>query len=213
MRYDLYVVTDEALSCGLTHARIAEYATQGGADVIQLREKEKSCRELYEIACEIREVTARTGSCFIMNDRMDIALACGADGVHFGQDDLPLVAARAIAPRPFIIGISTGTVEEAVTAERNGADYVAVSPVFSTRSKSDAGPGQGLALVREIRRAVSIPVIGIGGIHTGNAEDVIAAGADGIAVISAVVSQQDVTQAARVLREIVVKKRREAVYP
>ncbi len=138
-----------------------------------------------------------------MNDRLDIALACGADGVHLGQDDLPLQAARVIAPRPFIIGISVGTVDEAIQAEREGADYVAVGPVFSTGSKSDAGPGLGLQRVNEIKRAVFIPVIGIGGIHTDNAGAVIAAGADGIAVISAVVSQADITQAAQQIRQVI----------
>jgi len=203
MAYDLYVVTDEGLSQGLTHSRIAERAAFGGADVIQLREKNRTGVELYAIAKEIRECTTRTNTLFIMNDRLDIALASGADGVHLGQDDLPLQAARAIAPCPFIIGISVGTVEEAIQAEKEGADYVAVGPVFSTGSKSDAGPGLGLKRVSEVRRAVSVPVIGIGGINADNAGEVIAAGADGIAVISAVVSQVDVRGAAQELRQVI----------
>ncbi|MFH0968405.1 MAG: thiamine phosphate synthase [Methanobacteriota archaeon] len=203
MAYDLYVVTDEELSQGLTHATIAELASLGGADVIQLRDKNHTGRELYTIAREIREVTTRASTLFIVNDRLDIALACGADGVHLGQDDLPLQAARKIAPSPFIIGISVGTVEEAIEAEKEGADYVGVGPVFSTGSKSDAGPGLGLLLLSEIRSVVSVPVIGIGGIHPGNAGDVITAGADGIAVISAVVSQLDVIHAAQELRQII----------
>ena len=207
MAYDLYVVTDERLSQGLTHARIAELAVLGGADVIQLRDKERSGRELFMIAQEIRVSTRKTGALFIMNDRLDVALACGADGVHLGQDDIPLPAARMIASRPFIIGISVANVREAVLAEEEGADYVAVSPVFSTGSKDDAGPGHGLEMVKDIRAAVSVPVIGIGGIHGGNAGEVIAAGADGVAVISAVVSQHDVTGAARSLRDIIRKEK------
>jgi thiamine-phosphate pyrophosphorylase len=203
MAYDLYVVTDENLSHGITHVRLAELVTLGGADVIQFREKNRKSRELYFTAREIRKITAETGTLFIVNDRLDIALASGADGVHLGQDDLSLQSARQIAPRPFIIGISVASVEQAVEAEQNEADYVAVSPVFPTGSKSDAGPGLGLQMVRDIRKAVSIPVVAIGGIHAGNARSVIAAGADGIAVISAVVSQDDVTGAARKLRMIV----------
>jgi len=207
MAYDLYVVTDERLSRGLTHARIAELASQGGADAIQLRDKERSGKELFRIAQEIRKSTREAGILFIMNDRLDIALASGADGVHLGQDDLPLKAARAIAPSPFIIGISVGSVEEAARAEDEGADYVAIGPVFPTESKHDAGPGLGLGLVKDIRAGVSVPVIGIGGIHAGNAGEVIRAGADGVAVISAVVSQQDIPWAAMNLREIVKREK------
>ena len=203
MAYDLYVVTDETLSHGLTHARIAELASFGGVDVIQLRDKTRSGRELYAIAREIRECTDKTNTIFIMNDRLDIALASSADGVHLGQDDLPLHAARMIAPRPFIIGLSVGSVEEAIRAELEGADYVAVSPVFPTLSKIGAGPGHGLKTVKDIRIAVSIPVIGIGGIHAGNAGEVIAAGADGVAVISAIVCQEDIPHATRELRAII----------
>jgi thiamine-phosphate pyrophosphorylase len=203
MAYDLYVITDEALSHGLTHTRIAELAVEGGADVIQLREKRLSDRDLYLTAVGISELTKKAGALFIVNDRPDIALAAGADGVHLGQDDLPLPAVRAIAPRPFIIGISVETVREAVLAEEQGADYVAVGPVFPTGSKDDAGPALGTGRVREIRAAVSVPVIAIGGISAQNAGDVIAAGADGLSVISAVVSQDDVTGAARNLRRII----------
>jgi len=213
MAYDLYVITDETLSQGLTHTRLAELITLGGADAIQFREKNQTGRELFTTAQEIREITAGTDTLFIVNDRLDIALACGADGIHLGQDDIPLQAARAIAPRPFIIGISAGSVEEAVRAEQEGADYVAVSPVFSTGSKIDAGPGHGLGMVREIRQAVSIPVIGIGGIHPGNAGGVIAAGADGVAVISAVVSQADVTRATQELKHVIRREKERDLTP
>jgi len=207
MAYDLYVVTDEGLSRGLTHAQIAEKAAIGGADVIQLRDKKRTGRELFNIASDIRASTRKTGAQFIVNDRLDIALASNADGVHFGQDDIPLTAARKIAPRPFIIGISVGSVREAVIAENEGADYVAVSPVFSTGSKCDAGPGLGLQMVTDIHKSVKIPVITIGGLHKENAEEVIEAGADGLAVISAVVSQEDITAAARDLRRIISQKK------
>lgn len=197
MSYELYVVTDEELSHGVSHVEIARQAVAGGADVIQLREKKIPGRDLFRIACDIRSVTARSGALFIVNDRLDIALASKADGVHIGQQDLPLSVIRPLAQSPFIIGISVSSVEQAKVAEQGGADYVAVSPVFPTGSKLDAGPGLGLGLVREISDAVSIPVIGIGGIHINNAFEVFTAGADGVAVISAVVCQSDIAKATR----------------
>lgn len=203
MAFDLYVVTDEGLSRGLSHARIAELAVAGGADIIQLRDKDISGRDLFLAAREIREITTRAGALFVVNDRLDIALASGADGVHLGQDDLPLSAARSLAPRPFIIGISVESVREAVKAEEEGADYVGVGPVFPTGSKHDAGPSLGTGRIREIRAAVSVPVIAIGGINGENVREIIREGADGAAVISAVVSQDDIPQAARSLRAVI----------
>jgi thiamine-phosphate pyrophosphorylase len=142
-----------------------------------------------------------------VNDRPDVALSCGADGVHLGQGDLACRVARRIVPPDFVIGISVGSVSGACDAERDGADYVALSPVFGTGSKQDAGPGHGLAMLREIRAAVSIPVIAIGGIGQENAGAVIDAGADGIAVISAVAGAPDITGAARRMASIVKERK------
>lgn len=202
----LYVVTDRGLSRGLDHLEVARRAVEGGADVIQLRDKNLTAAELYDLATNMRAVVHGAGRLLIVNDRLDIALAAGADGVHLGQDDLPVAAARRLAPG-LVIGASVSSVPEAVRAERDGADYVAVSPLFDTRSKDDAGPGRGLDALRSIRRAVTVPVIGIGGIGPAQVAEVIAAGADGIAVISAVVSQDDITSAARELRSLVVRAR------
>ena len=199
MKYDLYVITDEAIAGGLTHAEIARRAIAGGADVIQLRDKACGCRELCRIGRALRTITMKTGTLFIVNDRLDVALACGADGVHLGQDDIRVDVARQIAQLGFIIGVSVGSVDEAVRAEEQGADYIALSPVFSTASKNDAGPGRGLDVVREIRRSVSVPVIAIGGINLDNVREVIAAGADGVAVISVVVGSRDIIATAREL--------------
>lgn len=211
MKLDLYVITDETLSQGLRHAVIAQQAVDGGAGVIQLRDKVRPPRELVRTGREIRAITRRAGASFLVNDRLDVAVACGADGVHLGQGDMRCDTARQLAPAGFIIGVSVSTVEEAVDAEQSGADYVALSPTFSTGSKSNAGPGHGLRLLQEIRSAVGIPVIAIGGIGPGNAGRAIDAGADGIAVISAVVSQPDLTAAARELAGIVAqaKEKRE----
>jgi thiamine-phosphate pyrophosphorylase len=208
MNLDLYVVTDEKIGGGRSHTVIAQRAIAGGADVIQLRDKTSSPLELLRAARDLRTITRKSGMLFIINDRLDVAIACEADGVHLGQDDLPVSTARQLSPPGFLIGVSVGTVQEAMDAEQEGADYLALSPVFPTGSKDDAGPGHGLDRLREIRRAVSIPLIAIGGINRQNAGDVIAAGADGIAVVSAVVASPDITAAARELREIVQESKR-----
>lgn len=208
MNLDLYVITDETISGGRSHAGIARQAALGGADVIQLRDKTCSTLELLRTARDLRSIIRKSGTLFIVNDRLDVAMASGADGVHFGQDDMRVSTARQLAPPGFIIGVSVGTTGEAMEAERDGADYLAISPTFSTASKYDAGPGRGLDRLREIRGAVSIPVIAIGGINRGNVRDVIAAGADGVAVISAVVASPDITVAARELKDLVKECKR-----
>jgi len=208
MNFDLYVITDEMIGGRRSHLEIAQRAIAGGADVIQLRDKTCSPLALLRAARDIRSITRKSGTLLIINDRLDVAIASGADGVHLGQDDIAVSTARQLAPSGFIIGVSVGTVEDAVGAEREGADYLALSPTFSTASKNGAGPGHGLGRLREIRRAVSIPVIAIGGINRQNAGDVIAAGADGVAVISAVVASPDITAAVRELRDILQESRR-----
>ncbi|OPY30347.1 MAG: Thiamine-phosphate synthase [Methanocella sp. PtaU1.Bin125] len=202
-KYGLYVITDEQLSKGLTHPEIARRAIAGGADVIQLRDKTCDCAYLRRCAAEIRDITKNAGVTFIVNDRLDIALQASADGVHLGQEDTPLKFARRVAPPGFIIGVSAGTLDEALAAERDGADYIGLGPVFPTASKCDAGAACGMGLLREVKARVSIPVVAIGGIGPQNAAEVIAAGADGIAVISAVVSQDDIAGAARALKQII----------
>ncbi|WP_067048751.1 thiamine phosphate synthase [Methanofollis ethanolicus] len=208
MGYDLYVITDGEVGRGLSHLDQARLAVAGGADVVQLRDKTMNTSDLLREARAIREVTAAAGALFIVNDRLDVALAVGAEGVHLGQADLPVEEARVLAPPGFIVGLSVGDVAEAVEAVAGGADYVALSPTFSTASKADAGPGHGLATLRAIRSAVPVPVLGIGGIGPENVADVIAAGADGVAVISAVVGQEDVTAAARTMKALVAAAKR-----
>lgn len=200
MGYDLYVITDETVGRGRSHAELATQAVDGGADVIQLRDKRLPAPDLLEAATAVRKITRDSGALFIMNDHLDLALRVGADGVHLGAADIPLPEARSLSPPSFIIGASVGSVAGALRAEAAGADYVALSPTFATGSKSDAGPGLGLSVLSAIRVAVSVPLIAIGGINAGNVADVIAAGADGVAVISAVVGVDDLTAAARDLR-------------
>lgn len=202
-KYDLYVITDEGLSKGLTHVEIARLAIDGGADVIQLRDKRMDDKALTTCAREIKEITKKAGALFIVNDRLDVALASGADGVHLGQQDMPANKARPLCRPGFIMGVSAGTLEEAVRAERSGADYIGLGPICHTDSKGNAGPVCGFGTIALVKDAVSIPVVAIGGLGPENARDAVLAGADGIAVISAVVSQDDVAGAARQLKTII----------
>lgn len=205
---DLYIVTDREASRGRSHLEMARRSLAGGADVIQLRDKTLAGRDLLSLAREMAVLVRSHQALFIVNDRLDIALAAGADGVHLGQDDLPVSAARAIAPPPFIIGVSVGSAHEAMEAESDGADYVALSPVFSTPTKQDAGPGHGLETLMAIRSAVAVPVIAIGGVGLHNVEDVIRAGADGVAVISAVLGEEDVEDATRMMKARVLQAKK-----
>jgi thiamine-phosphate pyrophosphorylase len=196
----LYVITDRRLASGRSHEEVAREAIAGGATVIQLRDKEASTKELVEIGRRLRRLTAERGVTFIVNDRVDVALAVNADGVHLGQEDMPAALARQLMGPAKVIGVSASTVEEAKRAEKDGANYLGVGPVYATVTKPDAGEPIGVEGLAEILRAVSIPVVAIGGIKEGNVEEVIAAGADGVAVVSAVVAAQDIEAAARRLR-------------
>jgi thiamine-phosphate pyrophosphorylase len=205
--WHLYVITDEQLSKGRSHAEIARLAIEGGADVIQLRDKTASSRKLYEDALAIRKITRESKTFFIVNDRLDIALAVDADGVHVGQKDLPASVARRLIGEKKILGVSAETLEEAIQAEQDGADYLGVGPIFEARStKSDAGEPKGLLLLNTIRQKCQIPIIAIGGINQMNTGATIQAGADGIAVISAIVSADDIVAASHDLREIVINE-------
>ncbi len=205
--FDLYVVTDSQLSKGRSDAEVARMAYEGGADVVQLRMKNADGGAMLEQANLIRQYADEMCRLFIVNDRVDIAMASGADGVHLGQSDIPLETARRLMGDDAIIGISVDNVEQAVAAEEGGADYVGVGAVFRTSTKPDAMQGVGLGAVFEVRQAVDIPVVAIGGINRGNIQDVIRAGADSAAVVSAVVAQDDVVAAAHELRDLILKVR------
>ncbi|MDI6689985.1 MAG: thiamine phosphate synthase [Actinomycetota bacterium] len=213
MNLDLYVITTEIPVLSRTHIDVARDAIAGGATVIQLREKDRYTRDILRIAAEIKKLTQRSGTLFIINDRIDIALAINADGVHLGQEDMPLLYARRILGKGKIIGVSVGGIEEAVRAEREGADYLGVGSIFLTPSKSDAGQPVGLGTLSEIRSSVKTPIVAIGGITLNNIEDVLKAGADGVAVISAVACATDVKRATsellRKIREVRAKLKEE----
>lgn len=194
--YPLCVITDEKLS-GLRHREAAEQALQGGAAMIQLRDKSGDLRYLYEEATAIGLLCRRHGALFIVNDRLDLALAVDADGVHLGQEDLPPHLARPLLRLGMLLGISTHSIEEAQQAEAAGADYIGFGPVFATGTKAGTRPVVGLDGIRKVRVAVKIPVLAIGGITLERVPGVMGAGADGVAVISAIVGSGEITRACR----------------
>lgn len=201
--YSLYLVTDRELSRGRTTLEIVQAAVRGGVTCIQLREKSSATREFIEDALKIKDFLKAHNISLIINDRVDVAMAVQADGVHLGQSDIPLEMAKAILNDSKIIGISAESVEDAVKAEKGGADYISVSPVFATPTKTDTAPPLGLEGIQTIRQHVQIPIVGVGGLNKDNCADVIRSGADGVAVVSAIVSADDPEKAARELREII----------
>ncbi len=213
VNWRLYGKTHAQLSRGRSHLAVIQAAIAGGATVVQYREKEGTTRQMIEEARALRELARRAGVPFIVNDRVDIALAVDADGVHVGQDDMPAPLARKLMGPEKIIGVSATNLEEALQAERDGADYIGAGPIFATPTKPDAAPPIGLEGLAEICRRVSIPVVAIGGINHENAGSVIEAGADGVAVVSAIVAAPDVEAAARRLREVVEAARRNMGQP
>ena len=205
--YSLYLVTDSDLSRGRSLLDVVRAAVEGGVTCVQVREKTVSARDYLERLSAVRALLRERGVPLFVNDRVDIALAVEADGIHLGQTDMPLVLAKRIAGDRLIIGVSCEDPQDAIDAERGGADYVSVSPVFATPTKADTAPALGLDGVRAIRAAVRLPVVTIGGINKTNAADVIRAGADGICVVSAIVAAPDPCAAAASLRRIVEKAR------
>ena len=197
----LHVLTDTSLQSRFSHIELAEMAIAGGADTIQYREKRHSTRKMIETASKMKRICERAGAVFIVNDRIDVALASDADGVHLGQDDFPIPLARKLAGEERIIGGSSSHEGEVRECLALGADYVGFGPVFPTTSKDDAGPVSGMAELRDVVRMTAIPVIAIGGVGPENMEKVMKAGAYGIAVISAVCCQADPEEATRTLWE------------
>jgi thiamine-phosphate pyrophosphorylase len=205
--WSIYVITDRRVAGDRSILDVVRAAVQGGASVVQLREKTATTREMVELGQALHEITRQAGIPLIVNDRLDVALAIGAEGVHVGHDDMPVSLARRLIGPDLILGASPETLEEARQMERDGADYLGVGDVYGTPSKSDAGAPIGVEGLAEVIRAVSLPVVAIGGITLENAGPVIQAGAAGVAVISAVVGAPDPEAAARRLREIVNVKR------
>ena len=196
--YSLYLCTDRRLMTSPTIEASVESALRGGTTVIQLREKDCSSREFYELGLRVKKITERYNAPLIINDRVDIALAVGAAGVHVGQGDLPCKVAREIVGPDMIVGVSAATLEEAVRAEQDGADYLGVGAMYATATKTDTRPVSMEELLK-IRAAVKIPIVVIGGINKQTLGNFKGTGVNGLAVVSAIVAQPDPEAAAREL--------------
>lgn len=198
----LYLVTDNALSKGRSLTDVIQAAVAGGVTCVQLREKNLCSRDFLAQAQAIQKALATTHVPLIINDRIDIALACQADGVHLGQSDLPVEQARPLLPAHMVIGWSVETMADVERARHLPVDYLGVSPVFSTPTKTDTSTPWGLDGLRRIRQATHLPLVAIGGLHAHNALDVLQAGADGLAVVSAICAADDPRQAAAELQAV-----------
>ena len=201
-----YYITDRQ-SCSLPILQQIQQAIDASVDLIQIREKDLATRPLLELASRALELAKGSRSKILINDRVDIALAGKASGVHLGQEDMPLFYARALLGHSRLIGISVSTIVEAHRAEQEGADYIGVGPVFPTSTKDCGRPPLGLDGLRKIRQAVGIPILAIGGVNAANARETMDAGADGLAVISAIMKASDVGLAVTELLAAIAAKK------
>lgn len=203
MDYTLYLVTDANLSRGRSPREVVEAAILGGVTVVQYREKSASTRRMIDEALELRDLCRRYSVPFIVDDRVDVALAVQADGVHVGQDDMPASLARRLIGHDKILGVSAENMEQALAAQADGADYIGASPIFATPTKPDAPPPMGVAGLLQMARTCPLPIVAIGGLNATNAGSMIRAGAAGVAVVSAIVGADDVQAAASELRHVI----------
>ncbi|MCY6960022.1 thiamine phosphate synthase [Clostridium brassicae] len=201
--YSLYLVTDRSFLNGRGFKECVEQAIEGGVTLIQLREKNISTREFLAIAFQIKEITSKYNVPLLINDRIDIALAVDADGVHLGQSDMPINSARKILGENKIIGISANTLNEALEAESCGANYLGLGPIFYTTSKKDINTPIGLDGLKEITKKIKIPCVAIGGINSSNTKEIMESGVNGISVISAILGEEYIKQASEKLNTII----------
>ncbi len=199
---DIYPVTCQKLSEGRTNLEVLEAVLAGGAKIIQLREKDWDKKDLYDLAVEFGKLARIHGALLIINDHVDVALSAGADGVHLGQEDLPVEAARRIAPE-LIIGASSHNLTEALKAEKDGADYVNIGPIFPTATKPDAERFLGPEAIGQISSRLSVPFTTMGGINKDNISQVLKAGARRIAMITGITRAPDITKRVGELRKII----------
>jgi thiamine-phosphate pyrophosphorylase len=196
---DLYPVISSEFCAGRPPLEILRELAKGGAKIVQMREKNKSKRELHELAISFREITNEYGMLFIVNDHLDIALSVNADGVHLGQDDFPLKAARELAPN-MILGVSSHSMEEAMTAQEDGADYVNIGPVYPTKTKKLACEFLGLDAIKEISPSLHIPFTVMGGIKEKHIPELISLGATRIAMVTEITQADNVSEKVKQLR-------------
>lgn len=206
----VYLVTDRALSGTRGVVETVRQAVAAGAAMVQLRDPQAKTRGLVEAARELAALLRPAGIPFIVNDRVDVAIAAGADGVHLGQSDMSVADARGLIGPDAILGLSITAMADVETSDLSGVDYLGVGPVFVTATKSDAAPAMGLAGLAAVRAASTLPIVAIGGIDWTNAAEVIAIGADGVAIVSAICAAPDAEEATRQLVDIVAGARRRA---
>ena len=199
--YTLYLCTDRDLMSTPTLEQAVNEAINGGCTVIQLREKHCTSREFYDLSLSIKHITSYYGIPLIINDRLDIAAAVNAEGVHLGQKDLPADIARAVLGEEKIIGVSANNLQVAIKAELDGADYIGVGAVFPTGTKTDTKPVT-IEKLKEIRSAVKIPMVAIGGIKHSNINQLNGTGINGVAVVSAIIGSNDITASAKELKAL-----------
>lgn len=199
LNLSLYLVTDSNFLKERNLCDVVEEAVKGGVTLVQLREKEASTRNFYNLAVQLKEMLDRHHIPLIINDRLDIALAVDADGLHIGQEDMPYDVVRALLGKDKIIGLSVESVEDAERANELDVDYIGISPVFSTATKVDTAPALGIEGAKCINSLSKHPSVGIGGIHLSNVEEVIAAGCDGVSVVSEIMDAEDPKAAAHLL--------------
>lgn len=198
--YSLYLVTDRRFIGNKPLKKAVEAAILGGVTAVQIREKEASTREFYNIALDVKQVTDHYKVPIIIDDRIDIAQAIDADGVHLGQSDMIISIARKILGKDKIIGISAGNIKEAVDAEKEGADYIGIGTLFNTGTKTDIKTPIGIDGLKKIYDSINIPAVAIGGINQSNFKDVLSTGIDGISVVSAILKSNDITASSKALK-------------
>jgi thiamine-phosphate pyrophosphorylase len=206
-RLGVYLVMGIDRINGLSPLDIASKAIAGGVDVIQLREKRKPLKEILEVGRELRELCKENDVLFVVNDRVDVGMLLHADGVHVGQEDIPVYEARKIVRKDMFIGVSVSSMTEARIAIEQGADYLGVGSIYPTKSKADAGEPVTPFLIEQIRAISNIPMVGIGGINAENGREVLERGANGLAVISAILGQPDPEKAALQLKQLLAFRR------
>lgn len=202
----LYLVTDRSLTLGRSLEYVVEEAVKGGVTIVQLREKNCSTKEFYQQAVKLKKCLKPYHIPLIINDRLDIALACDAEGLHIGQNDMPYAIARKLLGKNKIIGLSVESIQDAIDANALDVGYIGISPVFDTQTKTDTAHALGLKGVQKISQISHHPCIGIGGINYTNAKDVIDAGADGICVVSTIMSAKDIEETTSQLKNILTRK-------
>nr|WP_312289453.1 thiamine phosphate synthase [Clostridium chromiireducens] len=202
----MYLVTDRDLMSTETLEEAIEQAILGGCTLVQLREKDCSSLDFYITAVRVKEITDKYNVPLIINDRLDIALAVDAAGVHVGQSDMPATIVRKIIGEDKIIGVSTGSLEQALKAQEDGADYIGVGAMYATGTKKDANPTS-MEELKKIRENISIPIVVIGGINKDRVRDFENMGIDGLAIVSAIIAQKDITEATKELKNIFISYR------